>query len=193
MNTPRMCPNGHEAEADAQYCSECGQPVAAQWTSLPLPPSSKQNHDPSSVGGPKPDAWPDSTGATGGDDMTDTLISDVAPAPVPKRVFGWVKRHKVWSAVIAVVAVFFVLNVAVVNHADQQGGGGSSGGSSTSSINTNSQSYQDGYTWGSTGGLGVAYLCTADSVYGDDDPYNFMAGCTAAADGLRNGTIPNGY
>lgn len=101
MNTPRMCPNGHEAEADAQYCSECGQPVAAQWTPLPPPPSSQQNHDPSSVGGSRPDAVSDSTGATGGDDMTDTLIQETGRRTALK---GWAKLHPI-RAILALAAI----------------------------------------------------------------------------------------
>lgn len=109
------------------------------------------------------------------------------------------KGRVILVAVVIVIGLVLLSLSPVFSHSGggtsgESGNTGNSGQSVTPTpIQTNSQSYQDGYTWGSTTGLGVAYLCNPDSVYGDDDPYNFLAGCTAAADGLRNGTIPNGY
>lgn len=104
------------------------------------------------------------------------------------------KLVALWIAGIAIVGAIILTLVLVLS-------------SHGVAIQTDSQSYQDGYSQGSPGtGVASGFGQPSCAVqwnegvdgngppgFGNDNRPNWMAGCTAASEGLSNGTIPNGY
>lgn len=113
---------------------------------------------------------------------TDSLVATPLTGEALKR------HNRVVAWISAGVVVVAGLAIALVLLMSSHGAG---------SVNTHSQSYQDGYqTWNwDLAGQGIS-SCDGEFQQWSNAGDNFnewMAGCTAGSDGLPNGSIPNGY